>query len=475
MNWEGKMPLIIGVMLGLVLGVVIGVLVKTLEARAQSQRDMAASYEKTGVLEKELTRLKAETGLRIAMLTERFSEKQSECDKLGEQLENARQENLGLQRSCLSLSEKNLSLSEKLETQKQEIEDLGKKFNLEFENIAAKIIETKSEKFTELNKANMLSILEPLEKNLGEFKKTINETYDKESKERFSLGERVKELAQLNQTIGEEARNLTKALKGESKTQGCWGEMILETILEKSGLRKDEEYFLEYQLKDAQEAAPLRSESQNQKMRPDAVVKYPDHRSIIIDSKVSLNAFLRATEAETPESQKAELLAHVTAVRNHVLELSTKGYDDYDKTLDFVMMFIPNESGYMAAIQEDPGLWNFAYERRILLVNPTNLIISLKLISDLWKREYQNRNAQDIADRGAKLYDKFVGFTESLMEVGKQIGRSQEAYAHAYKQLTSGNDNLVLQATKLKGLGLKTKKELVSPLVEAAASPLVTE
>jgi len=347
---------------------------------------------------------------------------------------------------------------------------------LEFENIASKIIETKSEKFTELNKANMLSILEPLEKNLGEFKKVVSETYDKESKERFSLGERVKELAQLNQTIGEEARNLTKALKGESKTQGCWGEMILETILEKSGLRKGEEYFLEYQLEDAQAAAALRSESESKKMRPDAVVKYPDHRSIIIDSKVSLNAFLRATEAETPEVQKAELLAHLTAVRHHIVELSTKGYDDYDKTLDFVMMFIPNESGYMAAIQEDPGLWNFAYERRILLVNPTNLIISLKLISDLWKREYQNRNAQDIADRGAKLFDKFVGFTESLMDVGKQISRSQEAYAHAYKQLASGNDNLVLQATKLKGLGIKAKKELASQLVEAATpSPLVQE
>jgi DNA recombination protein RmuC len=195
-------------------------------------------------------------------------------------------------------------------------------------------------------------------------------------------------------------------------------------------------------------------------MRPDAVIKYPDDRSVIIDSKVSLNAFTRYLEAKDTDLQKNELAAHVAAVKARILELSTRGYDDYDKSLDFVMMFIPSEPAYIAAQQGDPGLWNFAYDKRILLINPTNLIISLKLIVDLWKREYQNRNAQDIAERGAKLYDKFVGFVKNLEEVGKHIGKAKDAYDDSYRQLSTGNDNLVIQADKLKKLGLKTKKEL---------------
>jgi DNA recombination protein RmuC len=362
---------------------------------------------------------------------------------------------------------KNESLNEKLDNQKKEIEELGKKFNTEFENIANKILETKSEKFTELNKTNLKDILEPLGKNIDEFKKTVNETYDKEAKERFSLGEKVRELAQLNQVISEEARNLTKALKGEAKTQGRWGEMILETILEKSGLRKDEEYFMEHELMDENGVA-LKSDSEGKKMRPDAVIKYPDNRNVIIDSKVSLNAFTRYLDATDAEIQKNELNAHVTAIKNHIVALSTKGYDDYNKSLDFVMMFIPSEPAYIAAVQGDPNIWNFAYEKRILLLNPTNLITSLKLIVDLWKREYQNQNAQEIADRGAKLYDKFVGFVANMEDIGKHIDKAKDAYADSYKQLSTGNDNLVVQATKLKNLGIKNKKELTKELVSGS-------
>jgi DNA recombination protein RmuC len=362
----------------------------------------------------------------------------------------------------------NESLKEKLETQKKDLEELGKKFNTEFENIANRILDTKSEKFTELNKKNMGAILEPLGKNIDEFKKTVNETYDKESKERFSLGEKVKELALLNQIISEEAKNLTRALKSQSKTQGRWGEMILESILEKSGLRKDEEYFMEHQLLDEQ-GRPLRSDSEGKKMRPDAVIKYPDNRSVIIDSKVSLNAFTRYMDETDPEQQKRELADHVEAVKSHVIELSGRGYDDYDKALDFVMMFIPSEPAYIAALQGDPELWNYAYDRRILLLNPTNLITSLKLIVDLWKREYQNRNAQKIAERGAKLYDKFVGFVENLQEIDKHLDKAKTAYSESYKQLTTGNDNLVLQAEKLKKLGVKNKKELPDDIVRSAS------
>src|SRR5512133_114569 len=222
------------------------------------------------------------------------------------------------------------ALIEKLKEQKKEVEEMGKKFNTEFENIANRILETKSEKFTDLNRKNLSAILEPLGKNIEEFKKTVNETYVKESRERFSLGEKVKELAQLNQQISEEARNLTKALKGETKTQGRWGEMILEKILEKSGLRKGEEYFMEYQLTD-KSGNPLRSDSEGKKMRPDAVIKYPDDRTVIIDSKVSLNAFSRYSDANDPTEQKLALGEHVAAVKAHIDDLTCRGYDDYNK------------------------------------------------------------------------------------------------------------------------------------------------
>ncbi len=363
----------------------------------------------------------------------------------------------------------NKALNYKLETQKIEMEELGKKFNTEFENIANKILETKTEKFTELNKTNLKDILDPLGEHLKEFKTKVEEVYDKESKERFSLGEKVKELSLLNQMISEDAKNLTKALKGEAKTQGNWGEMILESILERSGLVKDREYFMEHELL-GEAGKPLRSDSEGKKMRPDAVIKYPDNRSVIIDSKVSLSAFTRLIASIDVEEQKKELAAHVTAIKAHIVSLSAKGYDDYDKALDFVMLFVPSEPAYIAALQSDPDLWNFAYDKRILLLSPTNLITSLKLIVDLWKREYQNRNAIDIAERGAKLYDKFVGFVTNLTTLGQHLDKAQDKYTEAFKQLSTGSDNLVLQADKLKKLGVKTKKTLPDGILNVAIS-----
>jgi DNA recombination protein RmuC len=361
----------------------------------------------------------------------------------------------------------NKALADKQDVQKKEMEELGKKFNTEFENIANKILDTKTEKFTELNKTNLKDILDPLGENLKEFKTKVEEVYDKESKERFSLGEKVKELSLLNQIISEDAKNLTKALKGEAKTQGNWGEMILESILERSGLVKDREYFMEHELLDG-DGKPLRSDAEGKKMRPDAVIKYPDNRSVIIDSKVSLNAFTRLIASVDVEEQKKELAAHIAAIKSHIVSLSAKGYDDYDKALDFVMLFVPSEPAYIAALQGDPDLWNFAYDKRILLLSPTNLITSLKLIVDLWKREYQNQNAIDIAERGAKLYDKFVGFVENLATVGDHLDRAKGKYDDAFKQLSTGKDNLVLQTSKLKDLGVKNKKTIPQDIVNAA-------
>ena len=363
------------------------------------------------------------------------------------------------------VSAENNFLKQSLEHQKEEIKKIQEEGKLQFENLANKILEEKTEKFTNLNQTHLKNILEPFQEKLSELKNRVNEAYEKENKERFSLSEKVKELALLNQQISEDARKLTKALKGESKTQGNWGEMILESILEKSGLVKGREYFLEHELKDEDNKA-LFSEFSGKKMRPDAVVKYPDERNVIIDSKVSLTAFIELVDETDPEIHQIKMNQHLSSIKTHINQLSQKAYDDYGKSLDFVMMFIPSEPAYIAAMQTDQNLWNYAYERRILLLNPSNLITSLKLIADLWKREYQNKNSLEIAERGAKLYDKFVGFVENLEKVGKNLDQAKTVYNDAYKQLYTGNDNLIIQTQKLRTLGIKNKKQLPNSLTE---------
>ncbi|AZB01146.1 DNA recombination protein RmuC [Chryseobacterium joostei] len=363
------------------------------------------------------------------------------------------------------LSAQNESLQKSLSTQKEEITKIQDESKLQFENLANKILEEKAEKFTTLNQNNLKNILDPFQEKITDLKNRVNEAYEKENKERFSLAEKVKELAELNQQISEDAKKLTRALKGESKTQGNWGEMILESILEKSGLVKGREYFLEHELRDEDNKA-LFSEFSGKKMRPDAVVKYPDERNVIIDSKVSLTAFTELVDETDQDIYMMKLNQHLGSIKNHIMQLSQKAYDDYGKSLDFVMMFIPSEPAYIAAMQADQNLWNYAYDRRILLLNPSNLITSLKLIADLWKREYQNKNALEIAERGAKLYDKFVGFVDNLEKVGRNIDLAKNVYNDAYKQLYTGNDNLVIQTQKLKSLGIKNKKDLPQSLID---------
>ncbi|HMK04150.1 MAG TPA: DNA recombination protein RmuC [Ferruginibacter sp.] len=437
-----------------------------LTASLQSAKEIQGQLAESGAL---LAGAKAD----LRATNQGVQDKNTEAETLKEELRSIKQElSTALQRLA-SQTANNDALGEKLTTQKNEMELLNKKFNLEFENIANRILETKTEKFTELNKANLNLILEPLGKNITEFKTKVEEVYHKESQQRFSLGERVKELAELNRKISEEANNLTRALKSESKTQGGWGEMILENILERSGLVKNREYFMEHQLSDEQ-GNPLRSDNGEKKMRPDAVIKYPDNRHVIIDSKVSLNSFERCVNAMDDAIRMNELNEHVACIKKHISLLSAKGYDDYNKSLDFVMMFIPSEPAYIAALQADPELWNYAYDKRILLLSPTNLITSLKLIADLWKREYQNQNANEIAERGAKLYDKFVSFISNLEDVGDHLQKAQNKYGEAFKQLATGNDNLVTQATKLKDLGLKTKKSLPENLINLSSEKILS-
>ena len=352
------------------------------------------------------------------------------------------------------------------EQRKKEIEDLGEKYTAQFKNLANEILEDKSKRFTEENQKNIRLILDPLGIDLKEFKKKVEETYEKENKQRFSLEEKIKDLVSLNKQISEEANNLTKALKGQRKTQGDWGEMILENILQQSGLSEGREYVKQEFLRD--EAGNTLFNDENQKMQPDFVIKYPDKREIIIDSKVSLSAYERYSSSDDELEQKAAIEAHLQAVTKHIDELYRRNYQQFSKSLDFVMMFIPIEPAYMLAMQKDLDLWNYAYRKKVLLISPTNLIAAVKLLAELWKKDEQNKNAIAIADRGAQLYDKFVGFVENLQAIGDSIGRSQKSYDEAMKQLKDGSGNLIGQAEKLRKLGVQGKKTLPGVILNDA-------
>ena len=356
----------------------------------------------------------------------------------------------------------NNALTEKLGLQKNEMEAIRKQFTLEFEQIASKILEEKTEKFTNLNRDNLDMILRPLGENIDLFRKKVEEVYLTEAKERFSLGREVKNLRELNDRLSNEANNLTHALRGDSKIQGDWGQMILENILERSGLTKGREYFVQEYLKDPD--GNYYTGEHGSRMQPDVIIAYPDNRKVIIDSKVSLTAYTNYIGSDDPQEQKKLINEHLRSVRKHIDELSRKSYQDYATTLDFVMMFIPNEPAYMLALRHEESLWQYAYDKKILLISPTNLIAALKLIVDLWKREYQNRNAQEIAVRGAALYDKFVNFVESLIDIEVHLDRAKRSYDSAYRQLTAGRGNLIGQTEKLRELGLKSKKSLPQSL-----------
>lgn len=350
------------------------------------------------------------------------------------------------------------NLQEKLQDHKIETEQIQQKFTNEFENLANKILEDKSKRFTEQNKINIDEILKPLNEKISDFQKKVEETYDKESQQRFSLKTEIGKLYDLNQQMSKEANNLTNAIKGESQTQGNWGEMILESILEKSGLVKGREFLVQESM----------TNEEGKRQKPDVIINLPEKKNMVIDSKVSLTAYDRYFSTEDKNQRAIELKGHITSIRNHIKELSQKNYQSIYQinNPDFVLMFLPIEPAFGLAVQYDHNLFYDAFEKNIVIVSPSTLLATLRTISSIWRQENQNRNAMEIARQGGALYDKFVSFVEDLIEVGKKMQTTQKIYEEAMSKLHRGSGNLVKRAQDIKDLGAKTSKALPQTLLD---------
>lgn len=337
------------------------------------------------------------------------------------------------------------------------LENSKAQMTAEFKNLANEILEQKSKVFTESNKKNIENILTPLNEKIQGFEKRVEETYDKEAKERFSLTEQIKNLQTLNAQISQDAINLTNALKGENKTQGIWGEMILERVLEQSGLNKGREYEVQTSYSDVDGA----------KKQPDVIVHLPENKDVIIDSKVSLLAYEKYNSADDKDDRKNYINQHVQSLRAHIKNLSGKKYEDIHavKSLDYVLLFLPIEAAFTLAIQHDNDLFTEALDKNIILVGPSTLLAILRTIQNIWRFEHQNKNAIEIATSAGRLYDKFVSFVENLEEIGKHIERSQTSYEAALNKLNTGKGNLVSRVENLKALGASAKKKMPEKLL----------
>ena len=428
--------------------------VAVLQAKFDNKNNECQKYEnilhETSHKKDELDKRNSELQAHQSDLEKNLEKSEKKFIDFEEKIQKTLDENKNFIRDNLNYESEVKFLKEKLENHKKEIEELHKISQQSFENIANKILQEKSEKFTEINKNNITSILEPLGQNINNFKKQVSDTYDKDLKQRVELQEQIKNLLDQTNKVSNEANNLATALKGNSKKQGNWGEMILETILQHSGLQKDIHYFKEKSF----------NNEEGQNLRPDFQIHLPDNRLIIADSKVSLVAYNKFCESKNDEESKRYIDEHLKSVYSHVDNLSSKNYDDLEKSLDFTMMFMPVEPAYILAIQADKDLWSYAYSKRILIMSPTNLIACLKIIDDLWKREMQSKNAMAIVNRGEKLYNKFVSFTESILEIGRKLNDSQKAFDSALNQMKEGKGNLLWQAESLRGLGLKSEKKI---------------
>jgi len=352
-------------------------------------------------------------------------------------------------------------LNRRLEEQTDEQAKATQQMHEKFENLANRIFEQKTKKFSELNQEKLKTVLQPLDKDIREFRKKVEELHEKDSHQHIALKEFISGLQKSQIQLSEDAQNLTRALKGDAKKQGDWGEFILQRALEASGLTKDQEFSMQ---------------SSFEGKRPDEIIHLPGNRQLIIDAKVSLTAYERSLSCESEEACKKALKEHLQSVRKHIDELSEKDYSSIEELTcpDFTLLFIPIEPAFGAALAEDPELYQYAFDRKIALITASTLMATIKTVANLWKLEKQNKHAQDIAKRAGLLFDKFTGFLVNLEEVGRSLSKAVGAQERAVAQLSSGPGNLIGQAEKLKKMGIRTKKEIPSSFRSEEGSPNVT-
>ncbi|MDP2424452.1 MAG: DNA recombination protein RmuC [Bacteroidales bacterium] len=438
----------------LLTGVASGILIAFLVMASKNRRALTALNEKMLEKEKELTTRLYDKDSRIAVLDERSNFFSSEKEKLMAELIQLREQMADKVSIISRVVAENENMLERFDNQKKEIQELQQKFKLEFENIANNLFKQHSQEFVASSGKSLNELISPLKERLQTFEKKVQDAYDLEVRDKISLKQEVKNLFDLNRKLSEDAENLTRALKGDAQKQGNWGEIVLERVLERSGLTKGVEYEVQMVVRD----------SEGLMLRPDVVIHLPENKHLIVDAKVSLVAYERFIRSEG-ELEKARLMQlHIESMRNHVKGLSEKSYQQASafNSPDFVLLFLPVESAFSAALQNDPELFSFAWERKIVIVSPTTLLATLKTVSSIWKQEKQTQNALEIARQGGGLYDKFVGFIADLEKIGNQINTAQKTYDEAYKKLVSGSGNLVSRAEKLKKLGAKASKNLPS-------------
>ena len=428
-----------------------------------SHHRLSASREKHALTQKQLGDLLVDQRVNQQQLVD----KNQQALLLEAQLGTNRQELLSLSTQLAARDTQIDHLNQKLSENKEELEKIYAKFSDEFKNLSNEILARESRHFTETNKANMELLLKPLGERIRDFEKKIEEVYDKESQQRFSLKEEVVRLADLNKQMSLEAQNLTQALKGQAKTQGGWGEMILATLLEQSGLVKGRQFDVQKSFTD----------EAGSRLQPDVVLRLPDDKTVVIDAKVSLTAYERYANCQQEEMQIGELKNHLTSVKKHIDELAAKNYQNIYQinSLDFVLLFMPVEPAYILAMHHDGGLWNYAFRKGVLLAGPANLIAILKMTAALWQKEYQNRNVIEIAAESGKLYDKFVAFVADLDAVGDKLKAAQNCYDKAYNKLSTGRGNLINRAEKVKKLGAQTTRQLPGNISEQNTFPDTSE
>lgn len=388
---------------------------------------------------------------RLAAAVENYKEQKNQIEKL-----NTQKDELLANNAQLKTDNENLTL--KLKEHKQEVDELQKKFTTEFENIANKLLKQNTTDFAEANQKRLDEVLKPLRENIKTFEQKVDDKYEKELKERTTLMEQIKSLSELNQQMREDAQSLTKALKGDSKTQGNWGELILEKILESSGLIKGEEYQTE----------DYYTNQTGGGSRLDVIIKLPDNKQIIIDSKVSITAYTNYVDTDDETEKEIQKKAHVASVKSHIDLLAKKDYSQIPglNTPDFVLMFMPSEPSFSFTLQSEPSIYNYAWDKKIVIVSPTTLLATLKTVASVWKQERQTKNALEIARQSGALYDKFVGFIDDLEKIQKGISTSQDAYNGAINKLKTGSGNLIGRAEKIRTLGAKTSKQIDAKYTE---------